>query len=95
MSIWKGTKGATAGSVEQQIWKSAGTATIQTLSDYQSIHRREFANAGEVVYWFTSGWLRVLTGGTLTLDLALLSEGSNITTLAGTGRLQAFVARGR
>lgn len=95
MSEIKGSKGATAGSVEQQIWKSGGTAQVLTLNDYASIHKRWWMQASESAYEFTAGWLRVVAAGTLTLDLALYSEGSNLTTLAGTGRLQVFIARGR
>ncbi|OHB72322.1 MAG: hypothetical protein A2V70_19470 [Planctomycetes bacterium RBG_13_63_9] len=96
VSTWfKGTKGATAGGLESFVGLHAGTAIVRAFSDVFLTNWREVLAAGAGVRWHQVAIFRVTTPGTLSVGLALYSEGSNFTTVAGSGHISAFVARGR
>lgn len=88
------TKGVTAGLSEITVSKSAGTATVvvgvnNANSQSQQDHAASITHSIEVAVIF-----QVIGAGTLTLQLAGVSGGSNSSVAAGSGDLHALVLRG-
>jgi len=91
-----GTKGVTAGGVELNILKHAGTAVVGAYVGATALTKvlggASFVDASQASTATINGWLEVTTAGTLQLKMIGISYGSDFT--GGTQRFQAMVVRG-
>jgi len=91
-----GTKGATAGGLELKAIKSSGTATVGAYLSASALDHvtggASYIGVSQATTGILSGWLEVLTGGSLALKMVGISYGSDFT--GGTQRFQAMTLRG-
>lgn len=87
-------KGVTAGISQMFVAQSTGTAVLVSYGGQATSTETFFQQASESLIRQVGAIFRVTTGGTLTMRLAGLSNGSNATVQAGAGGIYGVVFRG-
>lgn len=84
-------KGAVAGGTAILLVKNSGTAVVEFYHNFPNVRDDHYQVANQQWTFVGSATAKVITGGTLTMIVRMLSQGSNGTINPGDGELYAIV----